>query len=219
MKKILRNNGLSIALFSFFIISLLLMTISGFYNYNNEQAEHGEAEVTLSEYIGSGNYLEALSENMESEFLQMFFYIILTAMLYQKGSAESKNPDKPEDVDRDPAVNIKPDSPAPVKKGGFILKIYENSLSLAFLILFIISFVLHAAGGVREYNSEQASHGAQSISFAGYFFTSRFWFESFQNWQSEFFSIGVMVVLSIFLRQKGSPESKPVDAPHWETGK
>jgi hypothetical protein len=219
MKKILRNNGLSIALFSFFIISLVCMTIAGLYNYNHEQAAHGEAEVTILEYISSGNFLEALSENMESEFLQMFFYLIFTAMLYQKGSAESKDPEKTEEVDRDPLTNIKPDSPGPVKKGGFILKVYENSLSIAFLLLFIISFVLHGAGGVKEYNSEQVSHGAQAITFTGYFFTSRFWFESFQNWQSEFFSIGVMVVFSIFLRQKGSPESKPVDAPHSETGK
>lgn len=98
------------------------------------------------------------------------------------------------------------------------MKLYQNSLSLAFLLLFAISFALHAYGGAREYNGEQAAHGGDPVSAMGYLGTSRFWFESFQNWQSEFFSIGMMVVLSIFLRQKGSPESKPVAASHDETG-
>jgi preprotein translocase subunit SecG len=219
MNNFLKNNGLSLILFSLFFVSLLFMSISGLYNYNNEQAEHGQPPVTYTEYIISGSFVEALSENMESEFLQMFFYIILTAMFYQKGSAESKKIDEPEEVDRDPLANIKPDSPLPVKKGGFLLKIYEHSLSIAFFLLFLISFIFHAAGGVKEYNQDQLSHGGHAISFIEYFFTSRFWFESFQNWQSEFFSIGIMVVFSIFLRQRGSPESKPVDAPHSETGK
>ncbi len=99
-----------------------------------------------------------------------------------------------------------------------MLKLYQNSLTIALLLLFVMSFVLHAAGGVNEYNEEQSLHGEQTISFIEYLATSRFWFESLQNWQSEFFSIGMMVVLSIFLRQKGSPESKPVASPHRETG-
>jgi hypothetical protein len=113
MNNFLKNNGLSLILFSLFLVSLLFMSISGLYNYNNEQAEHGQPPVTYTEYIISGSFVEALSENMESEFLQMFFYIILTAMFYQKGSAESKKIDEPEEVDRDPLANKKPDSPLP----------------------------------------------------------------------------------------------------------
>ncbi|MGI8565610.1 MAG: DUF6766 family protein, partial [Pyrinomonadaceae bacterium] len=110
------------------------------------------------------------------------------------------------------------DAPWPVRRGGWVLKLYENSLALAFLLLFLISFALHAVGGAEEYSEEQLQHGEPAVSVLQFFATSRFWFESFQNWQSEFFSIGAMVVLSIFLRQKGSPESKPVDSPHGETG-
>jgi hypothetical protein len=107
-----------------------------------------------------------------------------------------------------------------VRKGGMVLKLYEYSLSLVFLLLFIICFFLHAAGGAREYNQEQIDHGnAEQVSTLQYISTSRFWFESFQNWQSEFLAVGSMVVLSIWLRQRGSPESKQVDAPHSQTGK
>ena len=160
-------------------------------------------------------------ENWESEFLQMFLFIVLTACLYQKGSAESKKLDEEEEVDRDPRQSKhKKDAPWPVRKGGLVLKLYENSLSLAFLLLFLASFFAHAAGGAREYNQDQAEHGsAERVTTLGYLATSRFWFESLQNWQSEFLAVGLMVVLTIWLRQKGSPESKPVDAPHGQTGK
>ncbi|HEX9962887.1 MAG TPA: DUF6766 family protein, partial [Pyrinomonadaceae bacterium] len=135
--------------------------------------------------------------------------------------AESKKLDEKEAVDRDPRESKdKKDAPFPVRKGGLILKLYEYSLSLAFLILFIICFFLHAAGGSREYNQEQLEHGSrEAVSTLQYMATSRFWFESLQNWQSEFLAVGMMVVLSIWLRQRGSPESKPVDAPHSQTGK
>jgi hypothetical protein len=158
-------------------------------------------------------------ENWESEFLQMFAYVLLTAFLYQKGSAESKNPDQPEAVDRDPRQSRnKKDAPWPVRRGGIVLKLYENSLALALFLLFVISFVLHASGGASEYSEQQIAHGAEAVTVLQYMATAQFWFESLQNWQSEFFSIAVLVVLSIFLRQKGSPESKPVDSPHSMTG-
>ena len=150
----------------------------------------------------------------------MFFFVVLTTFLYQKGSAESKKPNEKEAVDRDPRkTRNKKDAPWPVRKGGFVLRVYEHSLSLAFLLLFLGSFILHALGGAGEYNQEQKEHGQMSeVSVVEYMVTSRFWFESLQNWQSEFLAVGSMVVLSIFLRQRGSAESKPVDAPHSHTG-
>jgi hypothetical protein len=158
-------------------------------------------------------------ENWESEFLQMFAYVLLTAFLFQKGSAESKNPDQPEAVDRDPRQSRhRKDAPWPVRRGGVVLKLYENSLALALFLLFVIAFVLHAIGGASEYSEQQIAHGGKAVTALQYIATARFWFESLQNWQSEFFSIGILVVLSIFLRQKGSPESKPVDSPHSMTG-
>lgn len=158
-------------------------------------------------------------ENWESEFLQMGLYVALTIFLYQKGSSESKDPDKQAEVDRDPRKSRnKKDAPWPVRKGGWVLSIYEHSLTLAFLILFLISFSLHALGGQRLFNEERQLEGEPPLSYFEFLGTSRFWFESFQNWQSEFLAIFAMVVLSIWLRQRGSPESKPVDAPHSETG-
>jgi hypothetical protein len=126
-----------------------------------------------------------------------------------------------EEVDRDPRLSKdKPNVPWPVRKGGIILTIYEYSLSLALFLLFLICFFLHAASGARLHNEEQADHGGDKfVTMWEYLGTSRFWFESFQNWQSEFLSVGAMIILSIWLRQRGSPESKPVDSPHSETGK
>jgi hypothetical protein len=149
----------------------------------------------------------------------MAFYVVLTAFLYQRGSSESKRPDVIELVDLDPRNSPNKDSaPWPVRTGGWVLTLYENSLSLAFAVLFLASFSFHAITGAQEYSAEQMAHGEGAVTTVQYLGTAQFWFESFQNWQSEFLSLAAMVVLSIFLRQRGSPESKPVDAPIWDTG-
>ncbi|HEX8772264.1 MAG TPA: DUF6766 family protein [Pyrinomonadaceae bacterium] len=220
MRRILRENGLSIVMFSLFLLSVVGQSIMGFHEYNDDQKDHGQASIGYVEYLGNGHFVEAIFENWESEFLQMGAYVLLTAFLYQKGSPESKKLDEKEAVDKEPskAGHKKKDAPWPVRSGGFVLKVYENSLSLALFLLFLISFALHAAGGARLYSHEQMLHGSPSVSTLEYMATSRFWFESLQNWQSEFLSVFMLVVLSIFLRQKGSPESKPVDSPHSETG-
>ncbi|HEY6188860.1 MAG TPA: DUF6766 family protein [Pyrinomonadaceae bacterium] len=220
MRRILRENGLSIVMFCLFLFSVVGQSITGFHEYNDDQKDHGQASIGYVEYLGSGHFVEAIFENWESEFLQMAAYVILTAFLYQKGSPESKKLDEKESVDTDPKKSgrKKKDAPWPVRRGGFVLKIYQNSLSLTLFLLFLISFALHAAGGARLYSHEQMLHGAPSVSTLQYLGTSRFWFESLQNWQSEFLSVFTLVILSIFLRQKGSPESKPVDSSHSKTG-
>jgi hypothetical protein len=218
MRKIWKNNSLSIVLFGLFFLCLIGQYLSGWYAHNEEQREHRVPETTFASYLTEGHFLEALFENWESEFLQMSAFVVLTAFLYQKGSVESKPPGKSERVDK-----IKPDSaydpkmPWPVRKGGVTLTIYSYSLSIALLLLFAISFVGHGIGGLKHYNQEQTEHGQPNATLGEYMTTSTFWFESFQNWQSEFLSIAMMVVLTIFLRQIGSPESKPVDTPHGET--
>jgi len=220
MSKILRNNGLSIVLTLLFLVFLAGQAVAGMYEYNDEQQEHGQPTVDFAGYLNTSHFVEATMENWESEFLQMFFFVVLTACLYQKGSAESKDPDKEEAVDRDPRKSRKKkDAPWPVRKGGLTLTLYEYSLSLAFLLLFLMSFFLHAVSGARVYNESEREHGRyEQVTTLEYMGTPRFWFESFQNWQSEFLAVGAMVVLSIFLRQRGSPESKPVDSPHSDTG-
>ena len=216
--RFLRNNGLSIAMFGFFLIFQVGLSVVGLRHQNQELADHGQALVTYGQYIASSAFLEATMENWESEFLQMFAYVLLTAFLFQRGSAESKSPDEPEAVDADPRRARNPDRPGPVKRGGLALRLYENSLSIALFLLFALSFALHAVGGARDYSEEQLLHGGTGVTTLGYLAGSRFWFESLQNWQSEFLSVGVLIVLSIYLRQRGSPESKPVAASHEETG-
>ena len=221
MKRFFRNNGLSIVFGLFFVAFMVGQSVTGMYEYNDDQREHKGSEVSYVDYLTTAHFVEATMENWESEFLQMFLFVALTAFLYQKGSAESKKIGETEEVDRDPRQSkVKANAPWPVRRGGFVLKIYEHSLSLSFLTLFLICFWFHAASGASHYNEEQREHGrSEQVSTLKYMATSRFWFESFQNWQSEFLSVGAMVLLSIWLRQRGSPESKPVDAPHEETGK
>jgi hypothetical protein len=217
MKKFWHNNGLTIVLLACFLAFWGGQTVVGWHVYNDEQQQHREKTVSLPAYVGTGHWMEATFENWESEFLQMAAYVVLGTALFQKGSAESKDPDKAEDVDKEPDPN-KPDAPGPVKKGGLALTLYRHSLSLAFAALFLLSFALHAIGGAREYSSEQIQFGQQPVSTWEFLGTSEFWFQSLQNWQSEFLAVVSIVVLSIWLRQKGSPESKPVDAPHSQTG-
>ena len=220
MRRIFRENGLTIVLMSLFLMFWAGQSVVGHREHNNEQREHGQPEVAFGSYLRSAHFWEATAENWESEFFQMFGYVFLTVFLYQKGSSESKDPEKPEPVDRDPrASRDKRNAPWPVRRGGWVLKLYEHSLSLAFLLFFLVSITIHAVAGNAEYNQEQAEHGeTRTRSVLQYVGTARFWFESLQNWQSEFLAIASMVVLSIFLRQRGSPESKPVDSPHSETG-
>ena len=211
-------HGLSIALLALFAFSMVGQTWAGWYTYNDDRALHGRPRVSLTGYLGTGHFGEATFENLESEFLQMSFYVLLTVWLFQIGSSESKRPDVIELVDLDPRESPnKERAPWPVRRGGLILTLYENSLSLAFAILFLLSFSLHAATGVHEFNQERLEHGEAAVSAWSYAGSSQFWFESFQNWQSEFLSLAAMVAFTIVLRQRGSPESKPVDAPVWET--
>jgi hypothetical protein len=218
MRRFLRDNSLSITMFGLFVVFVTAQSVAGLFDYNSTQMEHGRPPVGYVQYLRSGDFVEAVFENWESEFLQMGSYVVLTAFLYQRGSAESKDPDT-EDPDADYGEDQRrADAPWPVRRGGLALKIYENSLGIALLAIFVFSFALHVIGGAEAYSQEQVEHGEAPVSPLQYLGTSRMWFESFQNWQSEFLAIGAMVVLSIYLRQRGSPESKPVAAPHAKTG-
>jgi hypothetical protein len=214
-----RNNSLSLVCFVLFAIFVVGQFFTGFRDHNDEQRVHKQPELSVGEYATSGAFWEALSENWESEYLQMASYVILTVFLIQKGSSESKDPEKDtHDVDRDPEqADKRRNVPWPVRRGGIWLRLYENSLFLVFLLLFITSMTIHAFSGARDFSSEQEAHGEPRVSAVEYVQRSRFWFESFQNWQSEFLAVGSIVLFSVWLRQRGSPESKPVDAPHEET--
>lgn len=211
------QNSLTIVFFILFLLSLAGQFFTGWKEYNNELKDDNYPPVTVSEYTISGHFISSTFENWESEFLQMALFVILTGTLRQKGSSESKKLEEKEEVDEEPDPN-KEDAPWPVHKGGVTLAVYKHSLSITLILLYLFSFVMHVYGSLKDYNEEQLRLGKPLESFSQYLTNSRLWFESFQNWQSEFLSIFAIVVLSIYLRQKGSPQSKPVDAANSETG-
>lgn len=209
-KLFLRDNSLSILMFGLCIIFLVGLSITGYYHENNELVEHGWHAQNYFAYIQSGSFIEAIFENWESEFLQMAALVIATIFLRQKGAADSKKIRGADKVDTS--------SRSSIVKGAFGKRVYANSLSLALIALFLLSFALHAVGGVAMYNDDAAMHGESNITMWQYVGSAQFWFESFQNWQSEFLAVGTLLVLSVFLRQQGSPESKPVNESDQKTG-
>lgn len=213
----LYRNGLSIFFILIFLVTLLAQALTGWKVFNESQSDNELAAISFWAYLGTGHFMSATFENFESEFLQMAMYVILTIHLRQIGSAESKQLGHDENADHEPQPNA-PGAPWPVRRGGFILKLYSHSLSIAFALLFFASWALHFVGSLRDYNHEQAAMNQPLVSAGAYLLEPQFWFETFQNWQSEFLSVAAIVILTIFLRQKGSPQSKPVDAPTWQTG-
>ena len=219
MGKILRNNGLSIVLVAFFVIFLIGQAIAGYHESNEDERFHGRTAQGFGEYLASSHFLESVFENWESEFLQMAAYVVFTVFLFQKGSAESKDPEHEEKVDEDVSLHRNdPNAPKSLRAGGWRLRLYSHSLSIALTLLFLGSWLGHALSGRLHYNDERLEHGREAVSLTEYLASSRFWFESFQNWQSEFLAVAAIVVLSIWLRERGSPESKPVWCPHDQTG-
>jgi len=216
----IRDRGLSLVLLALFGITMAGQTVSGWFEYNEGARLHGASTIGLRGYLTTGHFVEAVFENWESEFLQMAAFVLLTTVFYHRGSAESRRPGVVEPVDVDPRrFRGQPGVPWPVRRGGWVLSAYEWSLSLAFGLLFLGSSVGHAMGGWAAYADDITAHGAPSPSMGQYLTSSRFWFESLQNWQSEFLSIAAMVWLTVYLRQRWSPESKPVHASHEETGR
>lgn len=211
------KNGLSLVFLTLFLFTLAAQGLTGWRQHNKDLQEDHAPEIGLGTYLESGHFISATFENFESEFLQMSLYVMLTISLRQIGSAESKKLDETEEVDREPKAGK--DAPWAVKKGGWILWLYSRSLSIVFSLLFLFSWVMHFYGSWQNHNVEQLAKHLPKESATVYLGQPEFWFETFQNWQSEFLSVLAIVFLTIYLRQKGSPESKPVDAPHMETGK
>lgn len=215
-----KNNGLTIVLLVMFALTICGHFNQGYNVYNEERvSEDHLSSITKSQYLTSGHFLSSLSENMESEFLQMALYVYLTRWLYQRGSAESKKqrdektPQELKEEDEEKKFIYKKRMKHP-----FWWWLYENSLTIVFMLLFFIFFFLHAHGTMENINLKKLTHNKKTLDFWHVFSESEFWFESFQNWQSEFFSIASMVFFSIFLRQKHSAQSKKMNAAHSKTG-
>ncbi len=218
MKRWFKEHSLLLVNLALFLVFLAGMAISGWQVTNEEMLEHGAPPESFGQFLLSGDFAEAVFENWESEFLQMGAYVVLTVFLFQKGSSESK-PMKDAPQDEDPKRHADdPEAPWPVRHGGFVLVLYENSLLILFGVLFALSFIGHAISGAAAYSEEQQLHDQPGVTPLEYVGTSQFWFESFQNWQSEFMVVALLAGAAVYLRQRGSSESKPVQAPHSETG-
>jgi len=216
--RLLKDNGLTIALLTLFFICILGQWVSGWYVELEDARRHAQPGLTLFAYAASPEFVSSVFENWESEFLQMAAYVVLTAFLIQRGSAESRNPEAPS---RDGDLEVKAhekSAPSILRKGPLWRAVYARSLGLALIVLFIASFTMHWINSAHAAGEEALKHGETPKAVLAYLGDAQLWFESFQNWQSEFLSTAVLVVLSIFLRQRESPESKPVAAPNSQTG-
>lgn len=218
VKRFFYDNRLVLFMFGLFAVFLIGVSITGYLYHNEQLQSHGQSIESYSQYIVSGEFIEAVFENWESEFLQMAALVIATIFLRQKGSVDSKKLRGKNPVDTAPRYSILHASSWQNRKKAIPEMLYANSLSLALVALFLFSFALHAAGGVVARNDESQLHGEQVISTIEYVKSSQFWFESFQNWQSEFLAVGTLMLLSVYLRQRGSPQSKVIGEPNAKTG-
>jgi len=220
MLRSVRNNALSILFFALFVLAIIGQSIAGFFENNERLVQHAQAPVGFLEFITSSEFVVDVAENWQSEFLQFFLFIAATIWLVQRGSPESKKPgDEGPGTDKDQKVGryAEPDSPEWAKSRGLPQVIFSNSLLLLMGTIFVLSWLAQSLAGVVVFNSDSAEHGQAAISWAEYVVTSDFWSRTLQNWQSEFLAVGAMIAFSIFLRQRGSSESKPVGEPHHVT--
>ncbi len=221
VKSFVYENGLSLFFLAIFLAALIAQALVGHAAYNDEQATHGEAAVSLWTYITSSSFGNAVMENWQSEYLQFLLFVIVTVWLVQRGSPESKPPGE-EGTQSDRKQRIGgwsgPEAPPWARVRGIRNWVYSNSLLTVMALIFVGSWFAQSVTGWTEFNAEQQTHGEHSISWISYATSSHFWEATLQNWQSEFLAVGSFAVLAIYLRQRGSPESKPVGAPHEATG-
>jgi hypothetical protein len=216
MRRFVRENSLSLFFFAIFIAALVGQAISGHSLYNQEQVEHGEPAISFGRYLVSSHFGQAVTENWQSEYLQFALFALATVWLLQRGSPESKELDQAgteSDEEQKVGRHADEDSPRWARFGDWRTTIYSNSLIIAMAVVFLASWFAQSVTGWSEFNDQQADHGESTISWLSYVGSSDFWEATFQNWQSEFLAVGSFAVLAIFLRQRGSPESKPVGAP------
>jgi hypothetical protein len=221
MRLWLRNNSLSVFFGVLFAAALLGQSVAGHRTFNEEQRAHDEPALSYTRYLVSSDFGEAVMENWQSEYLQFSLFILATIWLIQRGSNESKPPaDAGQESDAKQLIgkHAQRNSPRWAKVGGWRTRLYSNSLLLLMGLIFLGSWLAQSATGWTKYNEEQQAHGQATVSWFEYLGRAEFWEKTLQNWQSEFLAVGTMAVFTVYLRQRGSPESKPVGAPHDQTG-
>jgi hypothetical protein len=221
VKRFVKGNSLPLVFGLLFLASLTGQAIAGHIAFNQEQLDHGGEAISFGRYLVSSSFGQAVMENWQSEYLQFLIFLMATIWLVQKGSPESKPLDEAgRESEREQMMgpHAKQDSPAAAKAGGWVASLYGNSLMIVMGTIFLGAWLAQSLTGWTAYNQELADHGEQTLSWIGYIGSADFWEATLQNWQSEFLAVGSFVVFAIFLRQRGSPESKPVGAAHTDTG-
>ncbi len=220
MRRFLRENSLSLAFLILFLLAFFGQSLAGWKSFNEQQAAHGASAISWGGYVVSPEFGSAVLENWQSEYLQFALFILATIWLIQKGSNESKRlEDAGLESDEKQKIGRHAPTRAPgwARAGGWRTAIYANSLLVVMFIIFFASWLGQSVTGWREYNDAQREHGQATIGWARFLVNPTFWEGTLQNWQSEFLAVGSIVVFSIYLRQRGSPESKPVGSPHDDT--
>ena len=221
MRRFLKENGLSIVFLVLFLAALAGQAIAGHADFNDQQVQHGDPEISLSRYLVSSSFAVDVMENWQSEYLQFTLFIVLTVWLLQRGSPESKEMDRAGgESDRRQQVGgwAQPKSPRWARVAGIRRTVYENSLLLVMGAVWLGTWFAQSVAGRAEYNSARLDHNMDAVGWFAYLGKPDFWSRTLQNWQSEFLAVGSFAILAVYLRQRGSPESKPVGSPHDATG-
>ena len=221
MRAFLRHNSLTLVFLGLFVGALVLQAVAGLAIFNEEQDRHGDPRISFWRYLTSSSFGSAVMENWQSEYLQFTLYVLFTVWLLQRGSPESKSlgqAGRESDEEQRVGEHAGDDSPRWAKLGGIRRALYENSLVIVMALIWLGTWFAQSVTGRTDYNAARLDHQQDAVSWAGYVTSADFWERTLQNWQSEFLAIGSMAILSVYLRQRGSPESKPVGAPHHATG-
>ena len=221
VRRFLRENSLGLVFAALFLASLVGQALSGHAQFNDQQLSDGLAQVGLGSYLTSSSFAVDVVENWQSEYLQFFLYVFGTVWLVQRGSPESKHVDQvgtESDEDQRVGPHARAESPAWARPGGWRTAVFSRSLGLVMGAIFLACWVVQSIAGWAAYNVEQLGQRQDPVGWVDYLCEAEFWNRTFQNWQSEFLAVASMVVLAIYLRERGSPESKPVGASHDETG-
>ena len=219
--RFLRHNSLSLVFLGLFLAAVVGQAIAGHADFNEDQDRHGDPRLSLARYVVSSEFGVAVMENWQSEYLQFTLFVLLTVWLLQRGSPESKELGKA-GLESDQSQKVGPyaqqNSPRWARAEGIRRTVYENSLLLVMGTIWIGTWFAQSVTGVAQYNTERLDHQQDPVSWSSYLTRPDFWERTLQNWQSEFLAVGSMAILAVYLRQRGSPESKPVGAPHASTG-
>ena len=221
MKRFLFENGLTLFFLTLLLLALVGQSIAGLAEFNSQQAVSGLQTLSYRQYLVSSDFSVDVAENWQSEFLQFLLFIFATVWLVQRGSSESKELAKvgPEsDEEQKVGEHAEPDSPAWAGAGGLRQAVYSRSLGITMGTIFVLSWLAQSIAGRAAFNGQQLSQRQDPVSWFGYITSADFWSRTLQNWQSEFLAVAAMAIFAVYLRQRGSPESKPVGTSHDTTG-